>query len=108
MSTHLEILRHVWFAGPDHFAPADAIVWRHVEMLELVQRRMTHNLPAKAVKITILAALAAGRVRTDYCMIPNDRKLFQLLHGAPGLPPGAAGLSKSQIEVLRALRDGWQ
>ena len=108
MSEHLDILRHVWFAGPDHFAPADAIVWRHAEMLELVRRRMVNNLPAKAVDITILAALAAGRVRTDYCMIPSDRKLSQLSYDAQDLPRNAAGLSKSQVKVPRALRDGWQ
>ena len=107
MAETLDILRHLWFRGPDGVASAHFAVWRHPEAIAKTVKRLQKHVKTSLIKITIYSAIASGRVRTSRDAVPSDKELLKLCHGNTG-STSIGGLSRAQFDVLRAYRDGWE
>ena len=107
MTETLDILRHLWFHGPDCVASAHFAVWRHPEAIAATVKHLQKHVKTSLIKITIYSAIASGRVRTSRDAVPNDKELLKLCHGNTG-STSIGGLSRAQFDVLRAYRDGWE
>ena len=107
MTETLDILRHLWFRGPDCIASAHFAVWRHPEAIAATVKHLQKHVKTSLIKITIYSAVASGRVRTSRDAVPSDRELLKLCHGNTG-DTSIGGLSRAQFDVLRAYRDGWE
>ena len=107
MTVPLDVLRHLWFRGPDSFAPAHAMVWRHADSIADTIKYLQKHVPPPQLEIVIYTAIASGRVRTSRDAVPADKALSKLWHGQAGLA-GAGGLSRAQFDVLHAYHNGWE
>ena len=107
MSATLDILRHLWFRGPDCVASPHFVVWRHPDAIANTVTYLQKHVKTALIKITIYSAIASGRVRTSRGAIPSDKVLRKLCHGNTG-DKKVGGLSLAQFDVLRAYRDGWE
>ena len=107
MAETLDILRHLWFRGPDSIASAHFAVWRHPEAIAATVKHLQKHVRTSLIKITIYSAVASGCVRTSRGAVPSDRELPKLCHGNTG-DTSIGGLSRAQFDVLRAYRDGWE
>ena len=107
MSATLDILRHLWFRGPDSVASPHFAVWRHPDAIAQTVTYLQKHVKTALIKITIYSAIASGRVRTSRDAIPSDKVLRKLCHGNTG-DKKVGGLSLAQFDVLRAYRDGWE
>ena len=106
MTATLDILRHLWFRGPDSIASAHFAVWRHPDAIAEAVKHLQKHVRTPLIKITIYSAVASGRVRTSRDAVPSDRELLKLCHRNTG-DANIGGLSRAQFDVLRAYRDGW-
>ena len=107
MAETLDILRHIWFRGPDCIASAHFAVWRHPEAIAATVKYLQKHVRTSLINITIYSAVASGRVRTSRDAVPNDRELLKLCHGNTG-DKSIDGLNRAQFDALRAYRDGWK
>ena len=97
MTETLDMLRHLWFRGPDCIASAHFAVWRHPEAIAASVEHLQKH---------VRTAVASGRVRTSRGAVPSDRELLKLCHGNTG-NTSIGGLSLAQFDALRAYRDGY-
>ena len=84
MAVALDVLRHLWFRGPDSFAPAHAMVWRHADSIADTIKYLQKHVPTPQLKIVIYTAIASGRVRTSRDAVPDDKALQQALPRSGG------------------------
>ena len=107
MTATLDILRHLWFRGPDSVASPHFVVWRHPDAIASTVKHLQKHVKTALIKITIYSAIASGRVRTSRSAIPDDKALAKFCHGNTG-DKKIGGLTLAQFDVLRAYRDGWE
>ena len=107
MTVALDVLRHLWLRGPDSFALAHAMVWRHADSIADTIKYLQKHVPTPQLKTVIYTAIASGRVHTSRDAVPDDKALHKPFHGQAGLA-GAGGLSRVQADMLHAYRDGWE
>ena len=107
MTATLDILRHLWYRGPDSLAPAHVVVWWHPDSIAETVKHLQKHVKTPRIKIAIYSAIASGRVRTSRDAVPSDKELLKLCHGNTG-DADVGGLSRAQFDVLRAYRIGWE
>ena len=71
MTATLDILRHLWFRGPDSVASPHFVVWRHPDAIASTVKHLQKHVKTALIKITIYSAIASGRVRTSRSAIPR-------------------------------------
>ena len=99
MAAALDVLRHLWFRGPDSLAPAHVAVWRHLDSIADTIKYLQKHTSTPQLKIVIYAAIASGHVRTSRDAVPDDKVLLKLCHGSAEI---------ARDEGLRTYRDGWE
>ena len=77
MTATLDILRHLWFRGPDSIASAHFAVWRHLEAIAATVKHLQKHVRTSLIKIATYSAVASGRVRTSRDAVPSDRELHK-------------------------------
>jgi hypothetical protein len=99
MTTALDVLRHLWFRGPDCFAPSHTMVWRHAESIAGTAKYPQEHVSAARLKIAISSATRPATATRDDRRRALDSAMAK--QAVDGGAPSAADLARRTAVILR-------